>query len=49
MNIEMKLDNIGEDFQGLDSIEWYGMCEPACRGGGEDVITHENKYDGYSC
>ena len=26
--------------QGLDSLDWYGLCGPECRGGGEDVITH---------
>ena len=31
----MKLGNTGEDLQGLDIIEWYGMYGPKCRGGGE--------------
>ena len=28
IDIEMKLGNIGEDLQELDSTEWYGMCGP---------------------
>ena len=44
INIEMKLGKTGEDLQGLDSIDsidWYAFCGPECRGGGQDVVTHE--------
>ena len=37
INIEMKRGTTGEDLQGLDSIEWYGVCGPECRGGGVDA------------
>ena len=47
-NIELKLGNADEDLQGLDSIKWYGMYGPECKGGGEDVITFE-KCDGFNC
>ena len=47
-NIEMKRGNADEDLQGLDSIEWYGMYGPDCKGGGEDIIIYE-KCDGYNC
>ena len=29
------------DFEGLDSIGWYGLYGPECRGGGEDEVTYE--------
>ena len=35
INIELKLGNAGKDLQDLDSIEWYGMYGPECKGGGE--------------
>ena len=41
INIEMRVGNVDEDLQGLDSIEWYGMYGPGCKSGGEDVITYE--------
>ena len=41
INIELELEDSGEDLQGLDGIDWYGMHGPECRGGGEDVITYE--------
>ena len=41
LNIELKLDNVNDDFQVLESIEWYGMYVPECRGGGEDTIACE--------
>ena len=41
INIVMKLGNTGEDLWVLDSIDWYGMCGPECRGGGEGVTTYE--------
>ena len=37
----MKLETSGGDLQGLDSFDWCGMYGPECRGGGDDVITHE--------
>jgi endonuclease/exonuclease/phosphatase family metal-dependent hydrolase len=43
LNIELKLGDTEEDLNGLDSIDWYGMYGPECRGGGEDVTTYEKK------
>ena len=44
INIELKLEITGEDFQGLDGIiDRFGMYGPECRGGGEDVVTYEQK------
>ena len=43
INIELRLGNAGEDLHGPDSIEWNGQYGPECKGGGEDVITHEKK------
>ena len=34
LHTELGLDNTGGDLQGLDSIEWYGMYGPECRGEG---------------
>ena len=39
LNIELKLDIADDEHQGLDSIEWYGMYEPECTGGGEDTTA----------
>ena len=41
LNIELTLDNTDGEHHGLDSIEWYGMYGPECRGGGEDTIAFE--------
>ena len=41
LNFELRLDNTGGELQGLDSIEWYKMYGPECRGGGEDTIACE--------
>ena len=41
INIELKFETTGEDLQGLDGIDWYGMFAPECRGGGEAVVTCE--------
>ena len=41
LNIELKLDIADDKHRGLDSIEWYGMYGPECRGGGEDTIANE--------
>ena len=38
-----RVGNAGEDLQGLDSIEWYGVYGPECTGGGDDVTTCEKK------
>ena len=38
-NIEFRLDNGNEDLQGMDSIDWYWMYGPECRGSGVDAIT----------
>ena len=43
INIELRLGNAGEDLHGLDSIEWYGLYGPVCKGREEDVITYEKK------
>ena len=40
-NIQPRLGNAGEDFHGLDSIQWYCLYGPECEGGGEDTITYE--------
>ena len=42
-NIQPRLGNAGEDLHGLDSIEWYGLYGPECKGGGDDTITDEKK------
>ena len=42
LNIELRLDNIDNEQQGLDSTDWYGMHGPECRGGGEDTFAYEN-------
>ena len=39
-NTELKLQGGGEEFEGLNSRDWYGLHGPECRGGGEDV-TYE--------
>ena len=44
INIEMRLGIADEDLQGVDSIEWYGMYGPECKGG----VDYEKKCDGYS-
>ena len=31
-NIELKLCLADDEHRGLDSIEWFGMCEPECEG-----------------
>ena len=43
INIELGLGNAGEDLNGLDSMKWYGLYGPECKGGGEDVITYVKK------
>ena len=43
INIELKLDDDHEDFQGIDGIDWYGIYGPECCGGNEDVTTYEKK------
>ena len=35
------LETPGEDFQGHDGIDWYGVYGTDCRGGGENVTTYE--------
>ena len=35
------LETPGEDFQGHDGIDWYGVYGTDCRGGGENVTTGE--------
>ena len=40
INVDVRLGDADEDLQGLDSIVWYGMYAPECKGGGEDVITY---------
>ena len=42
LNIDLKLDNADDEHQGLDSIEWYGMYGPKCKGSREDTIADEN-------
>ena len=42
-DIKLKLGSAGEDLHGLDSIEWYDLYGPECKGGGEDVTTYEKK------
>ena len=41
LNIELKLEGGREDFEGLDSADWYGLYRPECRGGGEDEVTYD--------
>ena len=48
LNIKFGLDNANEDLHGLDSIDWYGMYGPECKGGGEDAITYEKNCGGYN-
>ena len=36
-NIGFKLEGGGEELHGLDSLDWYGLHGPECRGGGADV------------
>ena len=48
LNSEFRLDNVNEDLHGLDSIDWYGMYGPECRGGGEDTIAYEKNCGGYN-
>ena len=43
LNIEFRLDNENKDLHCLDSVFWYGMYGPGCRGAGEDAIAYENK------
>ena len=43
INIELKLGAGSDEFEGLDSIGWYGLHGPACRGGGEDEVTCDKK------
>ena len=43
LNIELRFEGGSEDFEGLDSIDWYAPNGPECRGGGEDVVTYEKK------
>ena len=38
INIELKLEDNGENIRGLDGIDWYGLHGPECRGGWEDVL-----------
>ena len=40
INVDVSLGDADEALQGLDSIVWYGMYAPECKGGGEDVITY---------
>ena len=54
INIQMKPGNTGEDLWELDSIDWYGMYGPECRGGGEGVTTCEKMrwlplLEGFNC
>ena len=49
LHIEFRPDNANEDPHGLDSIEWYGMCGPECKGGGEGAITCEKCCLAYNC
>ena len=35
------LETPGEDFQGHDGVDWYGVYGTDCRGGGENVTTSE--------
>ena len=39
LNLELELDIADDEHRGLDSIEWYGMYGPECKGGGEDTIA----------
>ena len=32
LNTKLGLDNANEDLHGLDSVDWYGMYGPECRG-----------------
>ena len=41
LNLEFRLDNVSDDLQSLDSIEWCGMHGPEFRGGGEHTIAYE--------
>ena len=36
-------DADGQDFEGWDSVDWYGLFGLVCRGGGEDEITNDKK------
>ena len=49
LNIEFRLDTADDDLHGLDSIDWYGMYGPECRGGGEDTIAYEKNLQDFSC
>ena len=40
-NIELKREDGSDDFEGFDSIDWYGLCGPECRGASEDVVTRK--------
>ena len=41
--IDMEYVGGGEELQGPDSLDWYGLHRPECQGGGEDVETYEKK------
>ena len=41
LNLELKLDIADDEHRGLDSIDWYGMYVPECKGCGEDAVAYE--------
>ena len=50
LNIELKLEGgKGEEFQGFDSLDWYGLCGPECKGSGEDLETYEKNLCSQRC
>ena len=41
IGVGLRLGKANEGLHALDSIDWYGMYGPECKGGGEDTIAHE--------
>ena len=40
LNIELMLDIAEDEYRGQDSIEWFGMYGPECKGGADDITKN---------